>query len=657
MPRKVLFAMLVCFCVSQEGQGQTALSPRNANYTIEVKLNPAAKTLDGTEVIEWRNITEAPASELQFHVYWNAWKNNRSTWMRERGLDGTKLEDVRPEDWGWADVRSIKIGGNEVQAQRKYISPDDGNSEDQTVMAVPLPAPVGPGQSVKVEVQWHSKIPRTFRRTGYRGDYFFIAQWFPKLGVWQANGAEGRWNCHQFHLATEFFSDYGVYDVQITVPASYVVGATGVALGRTENGSLATHRYLQEDVHDFAWTTSPDYMERTARFEHPKLKPVDMRLLIMPEHVSQAERHFAATRATLEYYGTWYGAYPYGHITVIDPAYGSGAGGMEYPTLFTAGTRWLNPQGGGSPEGVTVHEAGHQFWYGIVGSNEFEDAWLDEGFNTFSTARAIDAAFGESSYVRRYFKGFIPYMFDEVKVHRITNGNRLDGYRAAATADMQATPTYLYFPATASPVTYNKTALWLNTLERMLGSDTVQKIMATYFERWKFKHPGPDDFFAIVNEVAGKDMTWFFDQVHRSSDKFDYGIEAVRSEAAGPDGFAGEGTNIKATEKKKDLFISTVIVRRYGEAIFPVDIEVAFENGEKVVEPWSGRDRWKAFTYEKNSKARHAVVDPNRVLLLDVNYTNNSRLREPQNTFPALKWASRWMIWLQDLMATFAFFA
>src|SRR5262249_39127160 len=162
----------------------------------------------------------------------------------------------------------------------------------------------------------------------------------------------------------------------------------GVRRSLTTDASraAATHRYYQEDVHDFAWTTSPDYVERTGRFTHPSLPPVEMRLLLEPEHVAQAERHFDATRTALKYYGEWYGPYPYGHITIVDPAYQSGAGGMEYPTLFTAGTRWLAPAQVTTPEGVTVHEAGHQFWYGIVGNNEFEDAWMDEGFNTFSTA-------------------------------------------------------------------------------------------------------------------------------------------------------------------------------------------------------------------------------------------------------------------------------
>ena len=174
------------------------------------------------------------------------------------------------------------------------------------------------------------------------GDDYFIAQWFPKIGVLQDSG----WNCHQFHCATEFFADFGVYDVRLTVPSGWIVGATGVERDVTDDqGSpSSTHHFYQADVHDFAWTTSPHYVEQRATFQRPTLPAVDMRLLLQPEHRGQEERHFAATRAALRYYGEWFGPYPYGHITIVDPAWQSGVDGMEYPTLFTAGTSWLAPQ-------------------------------------------------------------------------------------------------------------------------------------------------------------------------------------------------------------------------------------------------------------------------------------------------------------------------
>src|SRR5437773_1976339 len=343
-------------------------------------------------------------------------------------------------------LRLIEPAAADLTSAQQFLASDDGNDADQTVMAVPLPQPIGPGGAATIQIAWTAHVPRTFARTGVIGSFYFIAQWFPKLGVLK----DGGWNCHQFHASTEFFSDYGSYDVSLTVPRGWIVGATGVERERRDADGGTTHHYYQDDVHDFAWTTSPDLVERTAQFTHPTLPPVAMRLLLQPEHLAQADRHFDATRTTLKYYGEWYGPYPYGHITIVDPAFQSGAGGMAYPTLFTAGTRWLAPAHVTTPEAVTVHEAGHQFWYGIVGNNEFEDAWMDEGFNTFSTARAIAQVYDPNYVALRYLGGFVPWVFTDLVVKRETDGNRLPGYRHDAKIDDQSTPTFRYFPATAS---------------------------------------------------------------------------------------------------------------------------------------------------------------------------------------------------------------
>jgi hypothetical protein len=333
---------------------------------------------------------------------------------------------------------------------------------------------------------------------------------------------------------------------------------------------------------------------------------------------------------------------------------------MEYPTLFTAGSRWLVPKDVTTPEGVTVHEAGHQFWYAIVGNNEFEDAWLDEGLNTFSTGRAIEAnpAYRVTYQSRRLFGGFVPWVFRDIPVSRDVQRNGLSGYRASARADDQSTPSWQYFPATGGGLSYNKTALWLHTLERHLGWPTLQRVMATYFDRWKFRHPKPRDFFATVNEVSGRDMAWFFDEVYRSSSVFDYGIELVRSEPARGAGFVDRNGKMElvAASGPKSPIRSTVVVRRYGEGKFPVDVLVTFANGEKVREHWNGRARWTALTYERATEATSAVVDPDRVLLLDVNRTNNSFTTAPMAAPAARKWMLKWLVWLQDALATHSFF-
>jgi hypothetical protein len=642
-----------------------ALSPRNANYQIEARLDAQKRTIAGKEWLTWRNITGAPTSELQYHLYYNAFKNTRSTFMREgANVDWLSREDLSSlgeKNWGWTEVTTIRLIGDrgaptiDLTAGRRYIAPDDGNADDQTVMAVPLPRAVAPGETVNVYLEWTAQIPRTIARTGVVGNFFFLAQWFPKVGVLQDEG----WNCHQFHASTEFFSDYGVYDVKLTVPKAWVVGATGVEREAYDNADqTTTHRFSQEDVHDFAWTTSPDYVVRQARFVQAGLPPVEMRLLLQPEHLNQAARHFEATRAALRYYGQWFGPYPYPHITIVDPAWQSGADGMEYPTLFTAGTRWIAPAEVADPEGVTVHECGHQFWYALVGNNEFEDAWIDEGFNTFSTGRTMALAFNPNYESLRLFGGFVPVVLHDIRVTREVDENRLSSYRNGAKIDAQSTASWRYWPGSGGALSYAKTALWLNTLERHLGWSTVQRIMSTFFVRWKFRHPRPADFFAIVNEVSGRDMAWFFDQVYRDSIVFDYSISTLRSEPVTASGvFDSKGkAQFKADNPTPGRFRTTVVARRLGEGIFPVDVLVTFKSGEKVRERWDGRDRWRMFNYERSAEAVSAQVDPERVLLLDIDYVNNSRTLEPRGGAAATKWMLKWMVWLQDLLLTAAFF-
>ncbi len=608
-------------------------SPRNASYELDVTLDHAARRLSGRGTIRWRNISANATSELQFHLYWNAWRDLESTWLRERRLAGA-LTPPRADAWGSIDVTRLRVRGVDLTSQKRFIAPDDGNAADQTVMSVPLPFAVAPNEAIDIEVEWIAKVPRPFARTGYVGDYYFIAHWFPKLGVLEDTG----WNTHQFHAATEFYSDYGVYDVRITVPEGFVVGASGRQVERTNLGAgLTQHHYRGEDIHDFAWTTSPDFIEARQTFAHPALPPVEMRLLLQPEHAGQEERHFDATNRTLAYYGLWFGAYPYGYITIVDPAFQSGSGGMEYPTLFTAGSRWLAPQRFVQPERVTVHEAGHQFWYGIVGSNEFEHAWMDEGLNTFSEARVVSDVGFPNHLTLRFFGGFIPWVLADVPQSRVNDESRF-GYRENAEADAQATHTYRYWPGTHAAISYSKTALWLHTLERHLGWPTLQRALSTYFDRWKFRHPRPDDFFASVNDASGQDLSWFFDETYRSSNVFDYGIRSFSSARTG------------------DRYRTVVVAERLGEAIFPIEVVTTFRDGQRVPERWDGRDRRVIYTYERPAEGLSAEVDPGRVLLLDVNATNNSATLAPRAREASLKWALQWLVWLQELLVTYAFF-
>ena len=655
-------------------QPRKPFSPRNASYSIEAELDTENRTIQGKQVVQWRNTSEQPTRELWFHLYWNGWRDSRSTWMREARLGWpASFEKKREiEDWAWIEVDSailqsihVPLGGpTDLTPTMRFESPDDGNPHDRTVMVLTLPRAVEPGQTVEVALSFRAKIPHANARTGYRGDYYLISHWFPKIGVFE----NGSWNCHQFHAATEFYADYGVYDVRLTVPDGYVLGASGREVAQEEHGDGRTsHLYRAEDVHGFAWTASPDFLERKERFEEPGLPPVEMRLLIQPEHQGQAQRYFDATRATLKLLGTWYGPYVYDRLTIVDPAWGSRTGGMEYPTLFSGGTRKFNPLGGGSPEGVTIHEAGHQFWYGLVGNNEIEAAWMDEGFVAYSTVRVLDAVYPPRVLVRRYLPlpgvtrnpGAFAIRFPGIEQSRWSGLIR--GYRSQRMTSAPAELTYLHYPGAARAVSYGKTSLWLATLERHLGWDRMQAILSTYFQRYRFAHPTAEEFFAVANEFAGEDLTWFFDQVYRDTVTFDYGITSVASFPAAAEGWVEREGELVYEGPPKDPEAEVpqqteVVVQRLGGGIFPVDVLLVFDDGRRIRRRWDGREQWKMIIVEHSARLNYAVVDPDHVLMLDVHRINNSRHREAQSRLPAVKWGSKWMIWLQDFLASFTFF-
>ena len=460
---------------------------------------------------------------------------------------------------------------------------------------------------------------------------------------------------HQFHAATEFFADFGEYDVTLTVPRGWVVGATGtrVSTGRDAgNGSDARIDSSQADVHDFAWTTSPDFVERRERFEEPGLPPVDMRLLLQPEHADQAERHFTATRAALKYYGTWFGPYPYEHITIVDPVddLQSGRAGREHgrhgvpDALHGRHAMVARRALGTQPESVTVHEAGHQFWYGIVATNEFE-ARVDG-------RRAQHVLDGARHGRRRFPDQFVAVgavlrragrlgVSGRARGRATIDGNRLNAFRPVASCDDQSTPDLEVLAGLGGAITYNKTALWLATLERMIGwdddaddpGDALSGAARSGIRRRRSSSRSRA-------RSAGQDLTWFFDAVHRSSATFDYARRAGHVDAGGQRLHAHRR---RPPDRRRRVSRSTVRVTCDGTVRLPE----------------LGRPR--ALEGVRGSRRRAPItkveVDPDRVLLLDVNYTNNSWTARPRAAEAASKWALRWLTWAQELLLTYAFFA
>ncbi len=648
-----------------------ARPPKIASYEIRARLEPQERTLTGSEVLTWTNVQQAATSELQLHLYYNAWRNSRSSWMKAAALRGAPfpIRNWGENDWAENVVSSVKLLGTSGAPTggalpTAFIQPDDRNPDDRTVLRVSLPAPAQPGETVRVAIDFRLKIPRPFARTGVVGDYYLMAQWFPKVGVYEAGG----WNTHQF-IQTEFFADFGDYDVTLDVPARFVVGATGDRHPAVQNADGTTrHRFTAQGVHDFAWTASPHFTIYNDRFENPGLPPVDIELLLLPDHASLRERYIQCTKDTLRLYGEWFHPYAWHRITVVDPPWGADTGGMEYPMFVTGESRWPTLAVNRLAEANTIHEVGHMWWQGAVANNEFEDSWLDEAMNTYSHKRVLEELYRPSFVEKRYFHDFLPVAFLDLPRAQNTHGaDPFDGPRSALTFESIATPSFRYDERTYYLLSYTKGGMALVTLERYLGWETMRRIMATFAQRYWFKHPKPEDFFAVANEVSGRDLGFFWEQAFRGTELYDYAVDRVASRPQGPprgyvdtdgkDGgsvwqVGGAGGRSEAAQ-----VLSTVDVRRFGGATFPVEVRVTFADGSVVNEEWDGRARWHRYTYLRPSAVRTVEIDPRYVLTLDVNHTNNSWTSRPEGAMGALKWTSKWAIWLQSLLDSAAFFS
>ena len=615
------------------------LSTHIASYAITARLNTDARAVDAEEMITWLNDSQDDVHELYLHLYLNAFRDSKSTFAREAN------RSITPDNAGGIDIHFLRtLDGVDLLPNSSYVHPDDDNADDMTVLRVPLPRALRPAESVQVRVGFTSRLPLALGRSNAAAgcDFYFVAQWFPKIAVYRQSRG---WNARQFHRNTEFFADFGEYRVTVTVPGTYIVGATGIRdSSRVNADGTVTFTYHQADVHDFAWTASPRFLEFREVFSHPTLPSTQIILLLQPEHHRLRDRYLNAIRNALEYFGEWYGEYPYETITVVDPPRTSNSGGMEYPTLITGRARWLAPDDVLDPEDVVVHEFAHQYWYGMVASNEFEDPWLDEGFATYSEMRLMERVYGYTMSAFRIAGGIplhgVPLMtldgfpliavMDKVRVHYQYEA------RFRFLQNMQNDPMARwgftqYDHETYITNAYDKPALMLLTLEKILGEQTMMAVLRTYFQRYRFRHPEPRDFYDVVDEVSGRDMSWFFSQIVDETLVLDYGIESLKS------------TMIDGTYRHE------VLIRRYGGMRMPVEIRLTCENGETVNDTWDGADRWTKKIYTTGSPATVAQVDPDNKLILDIDGANNSKKADTDHR-AVLNWTSKWLFWMQHLL-------
>ena len=394
------------------------------------------------------------------------------------------------------------------------------------------------------------------------------------------------------------------------MPEKYIVGATGNLLKTEKNvGGTVTYFYEEKNIHDFAWTAFPEFKKFTEKI---KLKgnthETTIELLLPPGHENVKYRLLNSLKFALHFFAEHIYPYPYKKITLVDPPYkGLASGGMEYPTLITTAHMNLLPDSFKLPELVTIHEFGHQYWYGMVGSDEFREAWLDEGVNSFFELEIIEAYFKDSASAvdsaiikiedweaaRMRYASLLPV--DKVNQY---SWKFLSGHQYASNV-------------------YSKAAIFLRSLKNLVGKEKMYDFFRFYAEKFKFKHPTSKNFIDTFNSFMDEDYTWAFDQYINSNAKLDHAVYCVES--------------VKV-ESSPDKYRNKVVFLR-KEGYFPVELLIELENQQKIKIFWKEKTNWKKIVFEDTSPIQYAAIDPNFKLPLDTNYLNNSKMRNPDKSF------------------------
>jgi len=630
----------------------TPLSNRVANYNIDLTLDHEAKKIVASQEVVWINSSPDTISELRFYMYLNSFKNTESTFIK--GANGQVFgEDIgakTAEKWGWIHVDKISVeNGADLTNRQKYIQPNDGNKEDQSVLSVDLIEAILPGDTIILDMVFSSKMPEIIARAGYsRDDYFLFVHWFPQMGVYEKLiSGEWGWNCHQFMQNTEFYADFGVYDVSITASDHLILGASGCLVDEKDNGDgTKTSKYHVEDVIDFAWTAYPFFDVQERKWKH-----VNIRLLVPQEHKYLGHRYLTAIEQALEYLDEHVGLYPFPQITIVDPPlHALRSGLMEYPTFITAGTAFGMPEKVHNMESLAIHEFAHQYFMMMLASNEKEEAWVDEGFVTYYEDRIIDHYYGADGG----YYSIWGYQVGNQALSRVEYTG-MDNPRVGSIAR----PGW-EFKEGRKELQYAKAATMLRTLERMIGIEAMDRLIKIYFEKFRFTHPRGVDFVQTANAFItsefgdrfGEDMNWFFDQCLYETVVCDYEVASISNSiySSGQGLYGVEPKEFTFKEgKRNDYFNSQVKMYQRGDMIIPTEILVNFDDGSTEMEYWDGVGKSKFLYYQGNRQIVSVHIDPEQKIYLDLDLNNNSMTLEKETTV-LWKYALKAVYWVQNAL-------
>ncbi len=528
------FVCFLLFTVSQLW-AQTYFQ-QEVNYHIDVTLNDKKHALSAFASFEYTNNSPDTLEFIYFHLWPNAYKTDGTAMAKQLVEDGDLTFFLAPDEIrGYIDSLNFKAAGNTLQW--KY---DVSNID---ICKVYLEKPLQPGEQITITTPFYVKLPKgIFSRLGHIEQSYQITQWYPKPAVYDNNG----WHPMPYLSQGEFYSEFGTFNVSITLPKNYVVGATGDLVdGEAElqwleekaaqtpttysndmsfppsNDTLKTLHYQQSNVHDFGWFADKRYHVKKGEVALPHSnRKVTTWIMYTNNEATLWNDAIPYVNDAIYYYSLWNGDYPYNHMTAVDGALSAG-GGMEYPNVTVIG-----PSGTAfNLETVIMHEVGHNWFYGILGSNERDHPWMDEGLNSFNENRYIETKHPDVNILgEKTPSGLKLFGIDEFK-HK---SQYEFGYWLNARRNIDQPIEYHsanYTPFNYGGIVYFKTAIAFDYMMAYLGEQQLDGIMQHYFNTWKFKHPQPNDLRKIFEEKTSKNLDWFFNDLIGTTKKLDYKIK------------------------------------------------------------------------------------------------------------------------------------
>ena len=578
---RISVAALACLMLFPVKLGGQALPEANVDtghrYVLRAVLNPETHTVSGEVQIQWRNDSRVRQSELYLHLYLNAFASNDTVFMKE---SGGQLRGVDFVGNGSIELRELSHGGNDLlaNADNELI---DG---DHTQLRVSLPGAVGPGESIELRGRFVSTLPPLFARSGYHGDFHMVAQWFPKVARLEPDGT---WESFPYHGVGEFYADFATYELHVETPAGWEVGATGVQVGEVEVDGRIRRHFVATRVHDCAFATAPWFEMVEHSYERPDGTTVAVHILHPPGYRPSIERHWQVARDGLQRFGRILGQYPYAQLTIIVPPRGAdGAAGMEYPMLFVSGGPWF--AFGGAPiaihEELTAHELGHQWFQGLVATNEVKWPALDEGLTEWITGDLLQARHGRDH--------------SGVKISEL-NMDGFEGRRAWALLGSNVPPPPArsvreFRMSTLGRSVYARTSVILETIARTWGRRRLHRALGAYARRHRFAHPGPEDLMQAFAEEYG---AWMPERVLR------------------PALFHGAFAALHLRQVEIDGNETRIVADREGELPIPTQIKLIAADGRSRRLDWPGQLRH--FDQRVPGQWIGAIADPDHHGLLD----------------------------------------